>query len=88
MTTSISQAGSSMTYYHTDKSTGEMIPVLAGLKQRPTYKVHRLRSPHIPARMTTNRAPYNRRRRPSPLNDCLSGLAAVVTAFAVLTALT
>lgn len=75
-----------MTYYTTDKATGEMTPLLEPLRHKPRGKVHRLPSPHIRTRQTTY-YPRRRYRRPVPMNDLLSGLAACVVALAVLTAL-
>lgn len=75
-----------MTYYTTDKRTGETTELLEPLRHKTRGKVKRLPSPHVPVRQTS----YNtvrRRPRSLPVNDLLGGLAACVVALAVLAAL-
>lgn len=68
-----------MTFYLTDRSTGEMKPVLEGLKTPPRYKVERMPSPR--------RSYYVRRRHEvDALNDTLLGLSVLVAVLALLVA--
>ena len=73
-----------MTLYYTDKSTGEMIPVLRGLEKDPTYKVHRLPSPRL--HQPTYRTPRRHKSRVNPLNDLLFVLGAFCAVLALLIA--
>lgn len=75
-----------MPFLYTDEATGEMRALLEPLRHKPRGKVKRLPSVHIPPRQTVYRS-RRAYRRPVPLNDLLSGLAACVLAFAVLAAL-
>lgn len=74
-----------MTLLHIDHN-GVQTEILSGLKRKPRGKVKRLPSHHLPAYPSTYypRRPY---RRPKPLNDLLTGTAAVLIATAVLGAL-
>lgn len=76
-----------MTLYWTDKRTGEMVPVLEGLKRKPTGKVQRLPSPRYTYSPTYRRA---RRvyRQPRPLNDLLLALSGFLVAFGFFAATT
>lgn len=75
-----------MSYYVTDRRTGEMTELLEPLRREPRGKVKRLPSVHVSPRQAVYRS-GRANRHPVPLNDLLSGLAACVLAFAVLTAL-
>lgn len=77
-----------MTYYYTDKSTGEMTPVLAGLHRKPTGKVRRLPPTHYPPRRSTFSTPRSSYRRPQPLGDLAIGIGCTLLACAILIATT
>ena len=72
-----------MTLYWTDKSTGEMQPVLAGLKTPSRFKVTRLTSPRVGQRRTP-RHPHSRKESPlEHLAICLVGIFAALAALSV-----
>lgn len=74
-----------MTYYSTNRRTGEMTPLLEPLRHKPKGKVQHLPSPRLRAHQTTYR-PRNYYRRLLPLNDLLLGLGACGSALGFLVA--
>lgn len=74
-----------MTYYVTDTTTGEMTELLDPLRHKPRGKVRRMPQTRHKAHQTTYH-PRRQYKRVNPFNDLLSGLAALLIAFAVLAA--
>ena len=68
-----------MTLYYTDKKTGAMTPVLAGLKRKPAA-VHYNKPPRA-SRLTYR--PSRTYRQPQPLGDLVVGVGCVVLAFVI-----
>ena len=76
-----------MTLYWTDKTTGEMVPILEPLRHKPRGKVRRLPSTRITNTYSRSYRRASRRVSPEPIADAIQSLAMVLIALAILLAL-
>lgn len=73
-----------MSLYWTDKTTGEMIPILEPLRHKPRGKVKRLPSPRYMREYNPPRSRVTYHRGSNPLEHLLVGVAGLVAAATAL----